>query len=210
MAMATATHDGGSDLSMLGAMRLRSSLVAIVTCLGLAACGGSSHSSSTHTTAASATSSSQTSASTNPAGATTETDTFTVSGEGPAVTTTRTFSAPPEVPKTKTHKHSGGGGGHGGASAGAHVEANVSIAASGDISPPVVSVPSGVGVELHVTNHGSAAATVALSVPSHPSAHVVPGGRGTLETGGLKDGTYRITVNGTPRGQLMIGAQGGP
>jgi hypothetical protein len=141
-------------------------------------------------------------------------ETPTASGTGTAATatttTTATASAPPEVPKTKTHKHSGGGDGHGGASAGAHVEANVSIAASGDISPPVVSVPSGVGVELHVTNHGSAAATVALSVPSHPSAHVVPGGRGTLETGGLKDGTYRITVNGTPRGQLMIGAQGGP
>jgi hypothetical protein len=145
-------------------------------------------------------------------------ETPTASGTGTAATatttTTATASAPPEVPKTKTHKHNGGGGGggggHGGASAGAHVEANVSIAASGDISPPVVSVPSGVGVELHVTNHGSAAATVALSVPSHPSAHVVPGGRGTLETGGLKDGTYRITVNGTPRGQLMIGAQGGP
>ena len=28
----------------------------------------------------------------------------------------------------------------------------------GDVSPPVVSVPSGVGVELHVTNHGSATA----------------------------------------------------
>jgi hypothetical protein len=86
----------------------------------------------------------------------------------------------------------------------------VSIAAGGAISPPVVSVPSGVGVELHVTNHGSAAATVALSVPSHPSAHVAPGASGTLQSGGLKDGTYRITVNGTPRGQLMIGAQGGP
>ena len=86
----------------------------------------------------------------------------------------------------------------------------MAIAANGDISPPVVSVPSGVGVELHVTNHGSAAATIAVSVPSHPSAHVAAGATGTLESGGLKNGTYRILVNGTPRGQLMIGAQGGP
>jgi hypothetical protein len=90
------------------------------------------------------------------------------------------------------------------------VETNVTVSASGDISPPVVSVPSGVGVELHVTNRGSGTAAVVLSVPSHPSVHVAAGAGATLETGGLKDGTYRILVNGTPRGQLMIGAQGGP
>ena len=195
-----------SDLSMLGAMRLRPSLVAIATCLGLAACGGSSHSS---TSAAPATSSSQTTASSS-SGAVAETDTFTASGEGPAVTTTRTLSAPPEVPKTRTHKHSDDGGGHGGASQGARVESNVTIAANGDVSPPFVSVPSGVGIEIHVTNHGRATATVALSVPAHPSVHVAAGASGTLESAGLKDGTYRILVNGTPRGQLITGAQGGP
>jgi hypothetical protein len=204
MAMATATHDGGSDLSMLGAMRLlRPSLMAIITCLGLAACGGASHSS---------TSSATTSAPPTPATiATTASATTSSSAERAATTTTTsTASAPPEVPKTKTHAHPGEGGGHGGVSSGAHVEANVSIAASGALSPPVVSVPSGVGVELHVTNHGGAAATIALSTPGHPSVHVAPGASGTLKTGGLKDGTYRILVNGSPKGQLMIGAQGGP
>ena len=86
----------------------------------------------------------------------------------------------------------------------------MTVGANGDITPPVVSVPSGVGVELHVTNHGSGAARVALNVPGHPSVHVAPGTSATLETAGLKNGTYRILVNGTPRGQLMIGAQGGP
>ena len=86
----------------------------------------------------------------------------------------------------------------------------MTITASGDVSPPVVSVPSGVGVLIHVTNHGSSAATVALAVPAHPGVHVAPGAGGTLKTVGLKDGTYRIVVNGTPRGQLLIGAQGGP
>ena len=86
----------------------------------------------------------------------------------------------------------------------------MTVSAAGAVSPPVVSVPSGVGVEIHVTNHDSAAATVTLGVPAHPSAHIAAGAGGTLETGGLKDGTYRILVNGTARGQLMIGAQGGP
>jgi hypothetical protein len=186
-------------------MRLRLSLVAIITCLGLAGCGGSSHGASTQATATPA-ASVQTTTSANPAVA--QTDTFSVSGQGPAVTTTTTStSAPPEVPKAKKRMHHGAT--HA-ASQGAHVEINVAVSASGDISPPVVSVPSGVGVELHVTNRGSGAATVALSVPSHPSVHVAAGAGATLETGGLKDGTYRILVNGTPRGQLMIGAQGGP
>ena len=181
---------------MLGPMRRWASLAAIITCLGLAGCGGSSPSSSTQTSATPAASSSTTSS----------TQATTTSAAATTTTTTST-SAPPEVPKAKKQKH------HGtthAASQGAHVETNVSIAANGDISPPVVSVPSGVGVELHVTNHGSGAATVALSVPSHPSVHVAAGASGTLETAGLKDGTYRILVNGTPRGQLMIGAQGGP
>lgn len=200
--MATATHDGGSDLSMLGAMRLPPLLVAIITCLGLAACGGSSHSSAS---AAPATSSSQTTASTSSTQAA-----ATTTESAATTTTTSTASAPPEVPKTKTHQHSGEGSGRGGVSSGARVETNVAITANGDVSPPVLSVPSGVGIEIHVTNHGSAAATVALSVPTHPSVHLAAGTSGKLESVGLKDGTYRILVSGTPRGQLMIGAQGGP
>jgi hypothetical protein len=122
-------------------------------------------------------------------------------------TTTTSASAPPEVPKNKREKHHGPS--HA-ASQGAHVETNLTVSAKGDISPPVVSIPSGVGVEIHVTNHGTAADTVVLGVPAHPSVRVGAGASGTLETGGLKDGTYRILVNGTPRGQLLIGAQGGP
>jgi hypothetical protein len=202
MAIATATHDGDRDLSMLGAMRLRPSLVAIIACVGLAACGGSSH---TSTTPTSATSAAQTSTSTTQAATTTQAAATTSAAA--ATTTTTSTSAPPEVPKAKKQKHHGAT--HA-ASQGAHVETNVVVSASGDVSPPVVSVPSGVGVEIHVSNHGTGAATVTLSVPTHPSVHVAPGASGTLETAGLKDGTYRILVNGTPRGQIIAGAQGGP
>jgi hypothetical protein len=183
---------------MLGAMRLRSVLVALVTCAALAGCGGSSQPSSTQATATPA-ASAQTATSTQ-AAATAATPTG-------ATTTTTSTSAPPEVPKAKRHAHHRGTGA---ASQGAHVETNMTIGANGDVSPAAVSVPSGVGVELHVTNHGSAPDTVALSVPSHPSVKVAPGASATLHSAGLKGGTYRILVNGTPRGQLVIGAQGGP
>jgi hypothetical protein len=181
-------------------MRLASSLVAIATCLGLAACGGSSHSSTT----------SATSASPVPATIATRTTATTAASAAATTTTTATASAPPEVPKTKTHKHPGEDGGHGGVSQGARVETSVTIATNGDVSPPVLSVPSGVGIEIHVINHQSGTATVALSVPAHPSVHLAAGASGKLESAGLKNGTYRILVNGTPRGQLLSGAQGGP
>jgi hypothetical protein len=182
---------------MLGAMRLRPVFVAIIACAAVAGCGGSSQTSSTRATATPAASTRTTTTSSASAGS-------SVSGH-PAVTSTTVV--PPEVPKAKKHKHSATT--HA-VSQGAHVESHLTIGANGGVSPPAVSVPSGVGVELRVTNHGSAPDTVALSVPSHPSVKVAPGVSATLQTAGLKGGTYRILVNGTPRGQLLIGAQGGP
>jgi hypothetical protein len=191
---------------MLGAMRLRPPLVAIATSLVVAACGGSSHSSSTQATATPP-ASSQTTTGVGAASTATSSGRDPIDNIATTATTTTSAAAPPEVPKAKKHTHRGAT--HA-ASQGAHVQTNMTVAASGDVSPPVVSVPSGVGVELHITNHGSSPDTVALSVPSHPSVKVAPGASAKLETAGLKDGTYRILVNGTPRGQLMIGAQGGP
>jgi hypothetical protein len=179
-------------------MRLRPSLVAIGACLGLTACGGSLHSSTT------------TSAPPVPATIATRATATTAASAAATTTTTATASAPPEVPKTKTHKHPGEDGGHGGVSQGAKVETSVTIATNGDVSPPVLSVPSGVRIEIQVSNHGSGTATVALSVPANPSVHLAAGASGKLESAGLKNGTYRILVNGTPRGQLLSGAQGGP
>ncbi|MFZ1994364.1 MAG: hypothetical protein WAU75_09655 [Solirubrobacteraceae bacterium] len=183
-------------------MRLRPLLVAMATSLLVAACGGSSHGSGSSSSATDTpTASSQTTTS---SAISAVTGTYSVSGNTAVTSTT---VVPPEVPKSQKQKHHRAARA---ASQGAHVQTSMTVNAAGDVSPPVVSVPSGVGVEIHVTNHGSAADTVALAVPSHPSVKVAPGASGTLETAGLKDGTYHVLVNGTPRGQLLIGAQGGP
>jgi hypothetical protein len=180
---------------MLGAMRLRPLLVAVATSLLLAACGGSARRSGSATTRAT------TSSATTTVGATPSSSTV-------VVTTTTTASAPPEVPKaTRPKKHRAGSPA---ASQGAHIEVPLTIVASGGLSPPTVSVPSGVGIELRLTNRGSAARTIALRVPGRPTVHLQPGAAGTLQAAGQRAGTYSILVDGTPRGQLMSGAQGGP
>jgi hypothetical protein len=86
----------------------------------------------------------------------------------------------------------------------------MTVTASGGLSPPTVAIPSGVGVELHLTNHSRAARTVVLAAPGRPTARLGPGANGGLETAGKRSGTYSVLVDGTPRGQLMFGAQGGP
>jgi hypothetical protein len=197
---------------MLGAMSLRPSLAAMAACLLLAACGGSSPSSgSTSTTASSA------AASTAPTSATqTAAPAGTATNGAAAVTTTSTTTRPPEVPKSKgtggkakqpgTSNPSGGVG----ESSGARVSTRLEIHAGGQLEPPAVSIPAGVTIALKLTDADHAAHTVVLAVPQRQTVRLSAGARATASIPALRAGTYRILVDGTPRGQLLIGAQGGP
>jgi hypothetical protein len=189
---------------MLRPMRPRASLVVIATGLTLAACGGSSSSS---TTSQPATSSSSTT--TSDAGAVLNAGTSTTAS-GVSTTTTTSAGAPPEVPKHKRPKHQSSSGTVPAASQGAHVQADVDIMTGGALVPPVVSVPTGVDVEIRFSNESDATHTVSLDVPTHPSLQLVAHAGGPLETAGLQNGTYQILIDGSPRGQVMIGTQGGP
>jgi hypothetical protein len=90
------------------------------------------------------------------------------------------------------------------------VQADVDIMTGGAIVPPAVSVPTGVDVEIRFSNESDATHTVSLDVPTHPSLQLVPHTGGPLATAGLQNGTYEILIDGRPRGQIMIGTQGGP
>ena len=187
---------------MLRPMRPRTWFVAIAASLVLAACGGSSPGS---TTAPSATSSS----------GVTSSDSGSVLNAGTNAgstdaTTTTSAAAPPEVPKRKRHKHGSSSSTAPAASQDAHVQADVEIMTGGALVPPVVSVPTGVDVEVRFSNESDATHTVSLDVPTHPSLQLVPHTGGPLETAGLQNGTYEILIDGRPRGQIVIGTQGGP
>jgi hypothetical protein len=189
---------------MLGAMSLRPSLAAVAACLLVASCGGSSPSPATTTTTTTASSATPTTGTTHTAAPP------TTAGRGAApVTTTSTTSRPPEVPQSKAQKRSGSSGGVGESSQ-VHVSTELQVRAGGQLAPPAISVPAGVAAELKLTDRDSAPHAVVLAVPHRQTLRLSPGASATASIPALHDGTYRILVDGTPRGQLLIGAQGGP
>jgi hypothetical protein len=182
----------------------RSSAAAVLVSLVLAACGGSSHGTSASTTtspaptqpAATATTAS-TSASSTPGAATAPN----------AATTTAKASPPPEVPRRKAQR------GHGAkttSSSDVSIPAAFVIASGGTLSPPSIAVPPGVAVSLKVDNQDQASHTVVVAAPQRSTLHVAAHQNAHAVITGLRNGVYRILVDGSARGQLVIGAQGGP
>jgi hypothetical protein len=93
---------------------------------------------------------------------------------------------------------------------GASVAAAFVIGAAGKLTPPTISVPSKVVIALAVADHDHAAHLVVLTAPHRYSLRVKPGGNVNIRVAGLPDGAYRILVDGVARGELSVGAQGGP
>ncbi|MFZ0092200.1 MAG: hypothetical protein WAL63_22055 [Solirubrobacteraceae bacterium] len=74
----------------------------------------------------------------------------------------------------------------------------------------MISIPTLVSLDLHLVNDDSAAHSVVLTVPGRPTVHLSPGAGASASVPFLHGGTYRILVDGSARGQLLVGAQGGP
>lgn len=194
----------GGLVSMLRPMTIRRSSVAVLVSLLLAACGGSSHGTSASTTTSTAVS--------QPAATATTTSSSATSTSGAAtgttaVTTTAKARRPPEVPGGKAKR------GHGAkttSSSDVSIPAAFVIAPGGKLSPPSIAVPPGVAVSLKVENQDQASHTVVLAAPRRSTLHVAAHQDAAAVVTGLRNGVYRVLVDGSARGQLVIGAQGGP
>jgi hypothetical protein len=184
-------------------------LAALALCLLVAACGGSSHPAAG--TSSSASSSTGTATGGPTSSATAGQTSSAPSGGAAITTTTSSTSRPPEVPRTKGQKsHRSNPSGGAAESSGVRVGTTLEIRAGGQLSPPSVSVPAGAFIDLTLINHGSAGHSVAFATPRRQTIGLAANGRASAVIPPLRDGTYRILVDGTPRGQLVIGAQGGP
>ncbi len=131
-----------------------------------------------------------------PAATATTTTTATAKATGPSPTATVAPSPSPTSATTTAPPQ-----------AHAEVPAVFTVAAGGAVSPPTVSVPAAVPVEVTVVSRDGRAHTAMLK--GH-SLKVPAGGRASVLISGLAPGIYPLALDGTNRGALVIGGQPGP
>lgn len=175
-----------------------------LACLAMAGCGGSSP---THSRTATSTQAS--------APGTSATGTTTTEATTAATTTAR----PPEVPASRaTGTGTGTATGTskpprvnpGGPVTGSRFPAAFTIGAGGELNPPSVAGPTGATVDLRLANHDRRAHTVVVTTPVRRTFRLAAGATASAVLSGLRKASYRVLVDGTARGQVIIGAEGGP
>jgi hypothetical protein len=173
-------------------VRSPSACLLAVLALGLAACGGDD-----------ASSGSAPSATPDPPPAATATATATETPEASAPSA----PAPPADAPASGEDQPGGGGDE----SEARVPVDLRVGPDGGVSPPEVSVPGFLALELRVRNGtaGTIAVTLEGSDPAGPF-EVGAGKTGTRRLAGMKPGRYAIVVSGAGRATLIAGAEPGP
>lgn len=146
----------------------------------ISGCGGSSHSSS----------------STAPSASTSASSTAAVSSSASSTTASATSAHKP--------KHFATG------SSNVRVPATFTVRSGGKLTPPQISLPAHLAVQVTVVSGDGHAHRVVVMTPSPRTLSVSAGGRASVLIGGLKVGRYPIELDGTAAGLLVTGAQPGP
>lgn len=167
---------------------------AVLTALALAGCGGGSTGPGTTNPTASAPD-----ATAPPADAT---------QPGTAPTTT-----PPATTTTPAQTKPGGGGG-GGASGGGEqsvrVPASYVVTPSGRLTPPTITVPPFLAVEISIRSDDGRPHTLVLQTPQPHTLQVAASERAAVRIPGLRAGRYAVMLDGRRAGALVAGGEVGP
>lgn len=147
--------------------------------VAVAACGGASKRAQT------------TSSSTSPT-------TATATTTPPPTTTPATTTS---YPSTTSHTATSG-------ATGVRLPATFTIEAGGKLSPPTVTAPAGVTIDLTLVSGDGKPYLV--RGPFAETLPVPPHGHGSVTLRGLHRGHYPVIVDGVPRGTLIVGGQVGP
>jgi len=92
----------------------------------------------------------------------------------------------------------------------ARIPATFTIGRGGSLTPPTVTAPAHIPVQVTVISGDGRSHTVVLRTPTSYVLTVPAHGRATVLIASLKLGRYALDVDGTARGALVIGGAPGP
>ncbi len=115
---------------------------------------------------------------------------------------TTTVPAPPRTTPTPAEEQGGGG------EEAVRVPATF-VVQGGRLTPPTISVPPRLAIELSL-RADDAAHVLVLRTPQPQTLRVEAGGTASLRMPGLRAGSYEITLDGRAAGELIAGGEVGP
>lgn len=166
--------------------------VAVLTALAISACGGGNTGPG---------------ASTNPTAsapdATAPPTDATQPGTAPTTTPPATTTTPPT--QTQPSGDSGAGG-----EQQIRVPASFVVTRSGRLTPPAITVPPFLAVEISIRSDDGRAHALVLQTPAPHTLQVAAGKRTAVRIAGLRAGRYPVTLDGHRAGALVAGGEVGP
>ncbi len=173
--------------------------LAVLATLALSACGGGSVGPAATNPTASAPTASAPDATAPPTDA-------TQPGTAPLTTPTTTAPAQTQTPTRTQPSDTNPAGG----SQSVRVPASFVVTTSGRLTPPTITVPPFLAVEISLRSADGRAHTLVVQTPTPHTLQIAAGARAQVRIAGLRAGTYAVTLDGRRAGALVAGGDAGP
>lgn len=127
-----------------------------------------------------------------------------------AVTPTTTAPPPTQTESSGGNGGSSGGDANGGGEQSVRVPAAFVVTASGRLTPPTITVPPFLAVELSLQANDGRPHTLVLQTTPPRTLQAAAGKRAAVRIPGLRSGRYPVTLDGDRAGALVAGGEVGP
>jgi hypothetical protein len=120
-------------------------------------------------------------------------------------------TAPPATTTTPAQTEpAGGAGGSGEDEQAVRVPASFVVTQSGRLTPPTITVPPFLAVEISIRSDDGRPHTLVLQTTQPHTLQVAAGRRAAVRIAGLRAGRYAVTLDGRRAGALVAGGEVGP
>jgi hypothetical protein len=123
--------------------------------------------------------------------------------------TAPTTAPPAKTTMTPTETQPPGDTGGGGEQE-VRVPASFVVAQGGRLTPPTITVPPFLAVEISIRSDDGKPHELVLQTPVPRALQVTAGERAAVRIAGLRAGRYPVTLDGRPAGALVAGGEVGP